>query len=260
MIRHLFKIIWNRKRTNTLITIEIFLSFIVLFAVTTTVVFFVDRYNKPIGFNAADVWWIQPDTKMPMDRKFEPARREGKQQLLNAMRDLPEIESIAGATAYPYSNSMNTNGFQRDGKDIFVEIGDASDDYIKVLGLHVVEGRWFDKTDDASAEKPLVINARLSHALFGDRSPIGQYLDSTEFKKGRIVGVIDEFRKGGEFYSPNNFVFRRLRMNDTSARAWWGFVIKLREGTDASFQGKLNKVLASTEKGWSFEILSLIHI
>ena len=33
MIRHVFKLIWNRKRTNFLMMTEIFVSFLVLFAV-----------------------------------------------------------------------------------------------------------------------------------------------------------------------------------------------------------------------------------
>ena len=33
MIRHVLKLIWNRKRTNFLMVLEIFVSFIVLFAV-----------------------------------------------------------------------------------------------------------------------------------------------------------------------------------------------------------------------------------
>ena len=35
MIRHLFKLIWNRKRANVLIITEILLSFLVLAGVTT---------------------------------------------------------------------------------------------------------------------------------------------------------------------------------------------------------------------------------
>ena len=33
MIRHLFKLVWNRKRANALLVVEIFFSFLVVFAV-----------------------------------------------------------------------------------------------------------------------------------------------------------------------------------------------------------------------------------
>ena len=39
MIRHLFKLVWNRKRTNVLIILEIFFSFLVVFLVSTLGIF-----------------------------------------------------------------------------------------------------------------------------------------------------------------------------------------------------------------------------
>ena len=38
MIKHLIKLVWNHKRINFLITVEIFVSFLVLFAVMMFVV------------------------------------------------------------------------------------------------------------------------------------------------------------------------------------------------------------------------------
>jgi putative ABC transport system permease protein len=52
MIRHVFKLIWNRKRTNFLMVLEIFVSFIVLFAVVGLGVYTLDNWRRPIGFSA----------------------------------------------------------------------------------------------------------------------------------------------------------------------------------------------------------------
>ncbi len=49
MIRHLFKLIWNRKRTNVLIMTEIFVSFLVLFAVVALGVYTADNWRRPLG-------------------------------------------------------------------------------------------------------------------------------------------------------------------------------------------------------------------
>ena len=51
MIRHLFKLIWNRKRTNVLMMTEIFVSFLVLFAVLSLAVYMFDNWRRPIGFS-----------------------------------------------------------------------------------------------------------------------------------------------------------------------------------------------------------------
>ena len=45
MIRHYLKLIWNRKRSNLLIMVEIFLSFLVVFGVLTIALRYADCDN-----------------------------------------------------------------------------------------------------------------------------------------------------------------------------------------------------------------------
>ena len=47
MIKHLLKLVWNRKRANALIVAEIFISFLVLFAVLAASITFAARWNEP---------------------------------------------------------------------------------------------------------------------------------------------------------------------------------------------------------------------
>ena len=63
MIRHLLKLVWNRKRANALIVAEIFVSFLVIFAVLTGAVSSLGGWNKPLGFDWHDVW----DVSMEFD-------------------------------------------------------------------------------------------------------------------------------------------------------------------------------------------------
>ena len=257
MIKHLFKLIWNRKRVNALIMTEIFFSFIVLAVVATTIVYEIDTYSQPVGFSYERVWAVTPDSKLPQTREYRDAEIRGKLLLYQAMRDMPEIESITPTSVTPYSNSTWIHSVDFNGHKYEVEVGRAGDEALKAFNLHMVKGRWFDKSDDADQNPAVVINARLSKALFGDEDPIGKSLDTTRFFKGKVVGVVDEFRKGGEFYTPNYFAFNRLLMTDTARGTFWGFAIKVKDGTTAAFQGKLAATLAATQKGWSFDITPL---
>ena len=49
MTRHLLKLVWNRKRTNGLMILEIFFSFLVVFVVATLGIYFCDNYRQPLG-------------------------------------------------------------------------------------------------------------------------------------------------------------------------------------------------------------------
>jgi putative ABC transport system permease protein len=274
MIKHWLKMVWNRKRINGLIMLEIFVSFLVLFAVLTFAAYYINNYRKPLGFTIDRVWSIGVNSRLPMEG-YKKVYFDGLHQLELAMRDLPEIESVGWMGAGPYAHSTSINGRKLNGQDIEIEINRATDDIQKVLSIPVIAGRWFTKEDNTTIDDrpaflggskssssvespkkpigsiPVVINAEYARLLFGSKNPIGQLpLDST----CRIVGVIQDFRKAGELSAPRYYQISRIRLEDTTQNQWGKFHLRVREGTTAAFQGKLIKVLEGVEKGWSFDI------
>ena len=63
MTRHLLKLVWNRKRTNGLMILEIFFSFLVVFVVATLGIYFWDNYRQPLGFSWQNVWKVTPSDR-----------------------------------------------------------------------------------------------------------------------------------------------------------------------------------------------------
>ena len=51
MIAHLFRLIWNRKRSQGLVLGEILVSFLVLCMVCTTIAYFVHNARKPLDID-----------------------------------------------------------------------------------------------------------------------------------------------------------------------------------------------------------------
>jgi putative ABC transport system permease protein len=275
MIKHWLKMVWNRKRINGLIMLEIFISFLVLFAVLTFAAYYLNNYRKPLGYNIDNVWSINVNSRLP-DEGYRNVFSNGLRQLELTMHDLPEIESVGWMGAGPYAHSTSINMRKFNGQEIEIEVNRATDDIQKVLRIPVIAGRWFSQEDNALADEkpalaggsissssvvverkkpigsiPVVINAAYARLLFGSKDPIGQLpLDST----CRIIGVIHDFRKAGELSRPGYYQISRINPEDTSRNFWGEFYIRLREGTTASFQGKLIKVLEGVEKGWSFDI------
>ena len=50
MIRHVFRLVWNRKRTTGLITLEILICFLVLCTILATSAYFLGLWQRPLGF------------------------------------------------------------------------------------------------------------------------------------------------------------------------------------------------------------------
>jgi putative ABC transport system permease protein len=255
MIKHLLKMVWNRKRVNGLIMLEIFVSFLVLFVFLTAATFFIHNYTLPLGYDIQRVWIVTVESHLS-ERDNRVDLSAGLHQLRLALRDMPEIEEVGWMDMPPYSTSTWTNGRDYKGGHVDIEMNRADDGAGKALNIALVAGRWFSKEDDASKFKPVIINEQYSRLIFGSDDPIGKMpLDST----CRIVGVVKDFRKGGEFHQPVNYQINRTAVEDTSVNQYGQFVIKVRPGTTATYEAKLTRALGAVEKGWSFKIETLDH-
>lgn len=262
MIKHLIKLVWNRKRFNFLITLEILVSFLVLFVVMMFVAFYANNYRQPLGFDYANVWNINIDVKQVSDDTFTPEQQELTRQLFNTVKDLPEVESVASALSVPYQIGGSFGSEEHSGKDVRFERDEVTDDMRTVLNLHVVAGRWFNKDDDAANFRPVVINRNLAEEMYGGEDPIGKFFgtEGEGRKELRVVGVVSEFRKQGELVSEGNFVFARKNLVDPKDRPPRNLVIKLRPGVSAAFEEQLADKLQAVAKTWSFEIQPLVNL
>jgi putative ABC transport system permease protein len=262
MLKHLFKLVWNRKRSNLLIMLEIFVSFIVMFAVLTLSVYYADNYSQPLGFSYENVWNINIDMKVSTDDIWSEEMVNTTRQLYLALQDFPEIEKSAGALSAPYGTGTRNSVNRFKGREVEMEVNEVTDDFLATLELELVRGRWFEKSDDALHWKPVVINQRLSRELFGEEDPIGKTFEpwASDGEDVRVVGVITNFRKGGEFEGLGNYLFERKRLDDPKNRPPANLLIKLRPGTPAEFEERLTAKLHAVAKEWSFEILPLTRM
>jgi putative ABC transport system permease protein len=272
MIRHLFKLVWNRKRINFLVTLEIFLSFLVVFAVIVFAVYYTDNYRRPLGFDYQNVWYVGVERRSGSGDKDLPQQLETSRRLLAALREFGEVESAAGMWGAPYSRGDWTGDHDDKKTGKFIEFGwnPATDDLKDVLGLQMVSGRWFGKEDDGASYKPVVINRKLARDLFGDEDPIGKDISDAGDKENverRVVGLIDDFRKNGEFAELSGYVIYRndLTFKPDAPEGQRGeplrsLLIKVRPGATAALEEKLLARLQTEARDWSFSIKPLVEM
>ena len=259
MIRHVFKLVWNRKRTNALLVLEMGTSFLVLFAVAAVGLYCLDAYRRPLGFSWQNVWCVGIDTKAP-EEAWGPAQAETVRQLVQAARSIPEVEQVAIVSIPPFTNSSDMASFERpDGSVLSFGTDIASDSFPEVMGMTLEEGRWFSAEDDGASYKPVVVNRALARAAFGDKDPIGKALwaASADEPEQRVVGVIADFRKNGELTPPANFAFGRADSRSPSARASGNLMLRLRPGSPRSAEARIYAALQAVARDWSFEIRPL---
>jgi putative ABC transport system permease protein len=259
MIKHLIKLVWNRKRANLLIALEIFISFLVLLAVIVLAVYFSDNYRRPLGFSYENVWNVQIDMKQLGDDDHTSEQAETGRQLYLALKEFDEIEAAAGAVTAPFSDTINQGGIPINGRSFVFRHNETTDDFAKVMGVNLIRGRWFGKEDDGSDWQPVVINRLSELAIFGNEDAVGKEIPSFG-NQMRVVGVVEEFRHDGDFADPENVIFYRADLSDPGNRPPRNLLIKLRSGTTRQFEERLVARLQAVAKDWSFQVQPLVEL
>jgi putative ABC transport system permease protein len=261
MIKQMFKLVWNRKRVNFLVTVEIFFSFLVLFAVIVFAVYYTDNYRHPLGFSYENIWNVTIDVKQASDDYHTPEQVELTRQLFLAVKEFPEVLDAAGAHTAPYTIGSSSSVYRVSDREIRYEVNEVTDGFKDVMGLSLVSGRWFGREDDGANYDPVVINLRLAREVFGSDDALGKALSPPDARReSRVIGIVTDFRKSGEFAGLYSYVFERKDLNDTKQRPPRNLLLKVRPGTTAEFEEKLIKRLQAIARDWSFEIEPLAEM
>ncbi|ARK10060.1 ABC transporter permease [Fibrella sp. ES10-3-2-2] len=252
MIRHLFTLIWNKKRAHSLLIIEIWASFLVLFGLASLLVYNLRNYREPLGFSYENVWVID------LNNNQDTTDVGGKVQLLmQRINAYPEVESASRMSDNsPFSaNTMNSNvdrGKRKTMMDFYV----TDENFVNALDMQLSAGRWYTAADSVGKYRAVVINQKAKEKLFDGEDPIGQLLgekpkENDGSRQMKIIGVVDNFKAKGEFMTNKPALFQQLSANETYYKK---ILIKLKPGTDAVFEAKLVKNITAMVTGWSVDV------
>lgn len=272
MIAHYLKLVWNRRRLNGLILVEILVSFLVLCAVFGVVAYYATNWRRPLGFDYRNVWSLDVDIPQETldDREATARALVTSQHLLAIMHADPQVECAAPMPNTPYSGSTSRRGIRlKDGSMLQYLSSPTTPEGLAVLKLDLVAGRWLEPGDDALEFTPQVITQDLARRLFGREDPVGRTIDGFDDKGQpetvrehwqvrRVVGVIRNYRKAGEFADTRYAAFHPQSMTDPARGLEpWSYVIRVNPGTRAEFEERLLKALHAEAPEWSFGLRSL---
>ncbi|MFC3562982.1 ABC transporter permease [Pedobacter jamesrossensis] len=248
MFKHLFKLIWNKRKQNFLFLTEILISFLVIFAVFSYLTYYFQNYSKPLGFNYEKVWSISySNGQLPKNLDSLSIFYDNLYKSLKAMPQIEEA-SFAGSN-YPYSSSFMSTGLTQNGRKFdYVSNYIVGNGYQKVWNVSLLEGRWFLPEDAVSKDKVIIINETLKNEMFGNQKGVGKLIgDYDDKNKLKVIGVVADIKANGDFLPGNNSMFSRL---DTGNYKWTGtLLLKVKENADATFESKLYKFMATSTHG-----------
>ena len=262
MFKHLFKLIWNKKKQNFLLMSEILFSFLVLFAVFTLLVYYYNNYKKPMGFEYQNVWVISYNNSFKttntdsLDTYYETLS-----QNLRALPGVKEISYCSDNVPFlqnTWQGGANYKGMQVGGVNQYT----VDDTYDRTMTTQLLEGRWFNKADIVAKNQPIIISSDLKEKFFGTGQAVGKLIGDGDQpghdkKLMKVIGVIQGIKAKGDYAPAGYAVYHRT---DTgSYRSLGKIVVRVNEGATAAFEARLYKTMANYMKNSNVEIEHLTN-
>lgn len=252
MVKHLFKLIWKQKKTNFLMMFEIFISFLILFAVSTLGVFYFKNYKQPKGLTTENVWALF------CSFNSDTLREQNRELVKQKLREYPEVLNFSLVdNNIPFSFNSSNRQFTYLNNSIMSEYMRCEPELLDVLKLRLTSGKWLTRADQMNKNQPIVINQAFKEKLFGKDDPVGKVLNTTypglkesptDDDHYQVVGVVENFKFDDEFQKISPCMW-------TLVDEWSkSLVIEVKPGTDAAFEAKLTKDLINLGTDWSVEV------
>src|SRR5256884_2180941 len=153
-------------------------------------------------------------------------------ELVDRVREIPGVESVTLSRLQPFSYGVfSTAPLMIDGyqpapdeqlNSSYLEVGE---DYFKTLGIPIVAGREFQRTDDENAVPVAVVNETMASKYWPGKDPIGQRLKVKD-RWLQIVGVAKNVKYENKLELPRTFFYVPMRQNFLESNA---LLIRTRE-------------------------------
>lgn len=256
MIKQMFKLVWNRKRTNMLVMVEVFFSFLVLFTVVTLAVYNWRLYHLPVGYSCDNTYLVGTGSIFQMDMHPGKGVPDELPRMLQALGSEPRVEAVA-ALDYPVLEIGSSNGGYRNGdRKAHSTLNRADDGLARALKIPIEEGRWFNSSEDGLTNiHPVVINRRLRRTLFGTGPAVGMEFTSSDGNaRYRVMGVMTEFREDGDLQAPEDYFIERLAHTPDKPMTAMALLVRVRPGTDPGYAEQIITRLRSVSDRRAYQI------
>ncbi|MEO5582273.1 MAG: FtsX-like permease family protein [Saprospiraceae bacterium] len=246
MLKHLFKLIWKKKKTNFLMMLEIFVSFLILFAAWSLGLFYYRNYSQPEGSSTENVWALY------CGFGTDTMREQNKELIRQKLKSYPQVESFAFSESnVPFGFSSSNRRFEYQQTTVHADFMQVDPEIVEVLQLKLRSGTFPDAADNLNKFRPAIINLAFNNKLFRNENALGKVLnEKSEYPEERmqVVGIVENFKFKSDFQEIAPCVL-------TTGDKWSSVcLVKVKSETDVNFEAKLSKELLNLGKDWSIEV------
>lgn len=246
MLRHLIKLMWNKRRANGMIFLEILLAFIVLFGVYAFMGYNLDRYRSPLGFTYDDMVGVKIDFNDDLDSL---AVIEQQRRLREDLLAMPTVEAVTFiGPVNPFGGSTWMSSTDDPGFFVISQLMFVDEHFKEAAEVEMMDGRWFTADDYRGKYPPMVVNREFKDRFYPEVTSI---VDSVFDFNGEhiVVGVTEDFKYKSNFAEnfPLSFFPQMDRMG-AFGEPFEMMMIRLRPNSLANSEEAIYNLLVSNTK------------
>jgi predicted permease len=184
-----------------LVVAQVALSFLLLFGAGLFVRSLQNLKSTDTGFRNLDnlvTFQVNP----ALSGYDDPRGAHFYEELLDHIRAIPGVRS-AGIAVVPllsgdeWDSGTSVEGHEaKDGEDMQAFMNALSPGYFETMGIHVIEGRDFDRRDVKKGSTVAIVNEKFARHFFGNQSAVGRHLGQGGGPRAKlnteIVGVVED--------------------------------------------------------------------
>jgi macrolide transport system ATP-binding/permease protein len=207
----------SRSRLRSgLVLVQVSLSFVLLAGTGLLLQSLAKIRNANPGFStdviACPISLFSAGYKLDRAKNFQT-------QLLDRVRTLPGVESATLTRVIPFSyNVFSSSPIEVDGyqpppnEQPTVDYVQVAEDYFATLGIPIVSGREFTRTDDENAPPIAIINETMATKYWPGKNAVGQRVKVRD-RWLEIVGIAKNSNYRTKLEAPMPFLYVPLRQN-----------------------------------------------
>ncbi|HTD53804.1 MAG TPA: ABC transporter permease [Silvibacterium sp.] len=205
----------------------------------------IDPGFNPHGVLAASVFYSGNDFK-----KDQPRQAAFIQSVIDNLSAQPGVHAAAAVDPLPFdptnggSSSFGIVGRPTPPNDPgpHSNQGNATPDYLKVMQIPLLAGRWISTEDRANTEPVVVIDSRLAHKFWPNQNPVGQHI--SDGKPTLIIGVVATVRNNSLETDTSDGMRYYAFAQSSDARA--DFLIRA-DGDPSAFASTMRRAVAAAD-------------
>ena len=169
----------------------------------------------------------------------------------------PGVDAAAAVGTLPFGDGQSSASFlieeqPTDPKSAgpHSQVNLATPDYLKVMQIPLLRGRWFTSGDRGNTERVVVIDDRLARRYWPGQNPIGQHLRNTFDPNSNwetVVGVVGHVR-ADSLAEDTSDGMRYDAFSQANGNSSANFAVRIKGGNSNALMDRLKQAITSVDR------------